>query len=316
MSLNFVQSVTNHRTMLAEGSVYERLRRHPGIPLHPSMRHGVLVYDADGRKASAKVHGSYIAAAKTAELPLVMLSDTWRANAENIAASRYAGRPVNQDNIALLKELRRASGHEIFIGGQSGCRGDAYRPEEALDAETAYAFHRPQMQALVEGSSDFLFAATLPACSEARGIARAQAETGLPYLLSFVLRPAGTLLDGTPWAEAIKVLDDVPHPPLGFAVNCVHPKVMAAALAVLEREAPALVRRIVFFQANTSPLSPEELAAASELLTEAPEHLATQIASLQRRYAIPVTGGCCGTDERHIAALGAELGRAKSAALG
>jgi homocysteine S-methyltransferase len=312
--MDFAQSIATRRVMLAEGSVYERLRRHPGITFHPSMRHGVLIYDPAGRKAEAEVHASYIAAAREAGLPLILLSDTWRANAENIAASAYADKPVNQDNIAFLKALRAESGQEIFIGGQSGCRGDAYRPEEALDADTAYAFHRPQMQALAEAKPDFLFAATLPAFSEARGIARAQAETGLPYLLSFVLRPAGTLLDGTPWADAIKTLDDAPRPPLGYAVNCVHPKVLAEALSVLEKHAPDLLARVIFFQANTSPLTPEELATATDLLTEAPDTLAAQICALQKRYALPVTGGCCGTDERHIAALG--LGLAKSAAQG
>lgn len=312
--MDFVQSIKTRRIMLAEGSVYERLRRHPGITFHPSMRHGVLVYDPAGRKAEAEVHASYIAAAREAGLPLILLSDTWRANAENIAASAYADKPVNQDNIALLKALRDESGHEIFIGGQSGCRGDAYRPEEALETDAAYAFHRPQMQALAEAKPDFLFAATLPAFSEARGIARAQAETGLPYLLSFVLRPAGTLLDGTPWADAIKTLDDTAAPPLGYAVNCVHPKVLAEALSVLEKHAPDLLARVIFFQANTSPLTPEELTVATDLLTEAPDTLAEQICALQHRYGLPVTGGCCGTDERHIAALGNRL--AKSAAQG
>jgi homocysteine S-methyltransferase len=312
--MDFAASIAARRVMLAEGSVYERLRRHPGITFHPSMRHGVLIYDPEGRKAEAEVHGSYIAAARDAGLPLVMLSDTWRANAENIAKSAFFERPVNQDNVAFLKELRAASCHEIFIGGQSGCRGDAYKPEEALGAAAAYAFHRPQMQALAEAAPDFLFAATLPALCEASGIARAQAETGLPYLLSFVLRPTGTLLDGTPWAEAIKIVDDAERPPLGYAVNCVHPAVLASALSVLERDAPSLVSRVVFFQANTSPLSPEELACATTLLTEAPDTLAEKICTLQKRYELPVIGGCCGTDERHIAALGAGL--AKSAGQG
>ena len=312
--MDFAQSIAARRIMLAEGSVYERLRRHPGITFHPAMRHGVLVYDPAGRAAEADVHTSYIAAAKAAGLPLVMLSDTWRANAENIAASAFSERPVNQDNIAFLKALRAASGHEIFIGGQSGCRGDAYRPEEALDAETAYVFHRPQIEALAEAAPDFLFAATLPALSEARGIARAQAETALPYLLSFVLRPGGTLLDGTPFAEAIRSLDETDRAPLGYAVNCVHPRVLASALLQLEHEAPSLLPRVIFFQANTSALSPEELAASDTLLTEAPDSLAEQICALQRHYGLPVTGGCCGTDEHHIAALG--RGLAKSAAQG
>lgn len=300
--------------MLAEGSVYERLRRHPAITFHPSMRHGVLVYDEAGRQACAEVHGSYIAAAHEAGLPLIMLSDTWRANGENIAASPYADHLVNQDNVAFLKSLRSASGHEIFIGGQSGCRGDAYRPEEALEGDAAYSFHRPQMQALAEAAPDFLMASTLPALCEARGIARAQSETGLPYILSFVLRPNGSLLDGTPWADAIAVLDDAKRPPLGYAVNCVHPKVLAEALSVLERTAPALIDRLIFFQANTSPLSPEELAAATDLLTEDPHSLAVQITALQTRYRIPVTGGCCGTTEHHIGVLGALLAAQKGQA--
>jgi homocysteine S-methyltransferase len=312
--MDFVPSVLSRRIMLAEGSVYERLRRHPNIPFHPAMRHGVLVYDPAGQAAAAEVHGSYIAAARASGLPLVMLSDTWRANAENIAASAFSGHPVNQDNIAFLKDLRQASGHEIFIGGQSGCRGDAYRPAEALEADAAYMFHRPQLQALAEAAPDFLCASTLPAFSEARGIARAQAETGLPYLVSFVLRPGGTLLDGIAWAEAIKTLDDSERPPLAYAVNCVHPRVLASALAVLERDAPALLARVVLFQANTSDLSPEELVTATELLTEAPASLAEQICVLQQRYGLAIVGGCCGTDEHHIAALGAKL--AKSAAQG
>lgn len=305
--MSFVDALICGKPMLAEGSVYERLRRYPGIPFDPAMRHGVLIYDKAGRAAEVAIHQSYIDAAKAAKLPLVMLSDTWRANAENIAASRYAGRPLNQDNVAFLKELRATSGHEIYIGGQSGCRGDAYKPGEALDTETAFAFHRPQIQAFAEAKPDFLFAATLPALSEARGIAKAQAEAGLPYMLSFVLRPEGTLLDGTTWAEAIKVLDDVQQPPVGYAVNCVHPKVLAAAMAILEKQASALIGRVVFFQANTSPLSPEELTIATDLITEEPESLASQIDALQRRYGIAIVGGCCGTDEHHIAALGHAL---------
>lgn len=39
------------------------------------------------------------------------------------------------------------------------------------------------------------YAATFPAFSEAQGIAAAMAKTGMPYMLSFVIRRDGTLLD-------------------------------------------------------------------------------------------------------------------------
>lgn len=305
--MTFVEDVETRKIMLAEGAVYERLRRHPDIAFDPAMRHGVLIYDPKGSAILADIHRGYMAAARAAGLPLILLSDTWRANAENIARSRFAGRPVNQDNVAMLKRLRAASGQEIFIGGLLGCRGDAYRPQEALQTSEAYAFHRPQAQALAEAKPDFLMASTLPALSEAQGLAQAMAETGLPYLVSFVLRPSGVLLDGTDWAEAIAALDALPHPPIGHAANCIHPNVLTAALEVLTRRDAALTRRLIFFQANTSVCSPEELACATELKTEEPDALAARICAVQRQYGIPIVGGCCGTDQRHIAALGAML---------
>ena len=51
-------------------------------------------------------------------------------------------------------------------------------------------------QALAETDVDFLMAATLPAFSEAHGMATAMAATGRPYVFSFVLRRDGALLAG------------------------------------------------------------------------------------------------------------------------
>ena len=53
------------------------------------------------------------------------------------------------------------------------CKGDAYRPEEALSKEEAALFHREQAEALAQSGVDFIKAATLPAFSEAYGIASA-----------------------------------------------------------------------------------------------------------------------------------------------
>lgn len=310
--MSFLDAVAERRLILAEGSVYERLRRHPDIVFDPMMRHGTLIYDPAARAALNAIHRSYIAVAQGANLPMALLSSTWRTSAENIAASRFAGKAVNQDNIGALKALRAESGHTLFIGGQTGCRGDAYKPEEALETEAAYRFHRPQIQALAEAAPDYLFAATLPALSEARGIARAMGETGLPYFISFVLRPEGCLLDGTPWADAMRTLDDMPAPPIGHAVNCVHPRVLASALAVLARTDASLPARLRFFQANAANLCPEALAASDALLADPPDVLAEHIVALHERHAIPIVGGCCGTDETHIRALAARLQNRKA----
>ena len=294
----FTDFIDARSVALTEGSIYERLRRNPTVAFDPDLCHGGLIYTPKDREALADLHRAYLAA--SGNFSILLFTDTWRANAERIAKSAYAGRPVNRDNVAFLRQLAAPNGDRVFLGGLLGCRGDAYKPREALNAAEAETFHSPQIRGLIEGGVDFLFAATLPAFSEALGLARAMASH--PALISFVIRPQGTLLDGMDLAEAILRIDDV-APPLGYGINCVHPKVLTPALARLERTHPDLLGRLVTFQANTSALSPEALNAIATLQIEAPDRFAQEVTMVGRRFAIPILGGCCGTDERHIAAL-------------
>jgi homocysteine S-methyltransferase len=134
------------------------------------------------------------------------------------------------------------------------------------------------------------------------------AGTGLPYLLGFPMRPGGTLLDGTPLAEAVERLDAAAEPPaLGYMGHCVHPSVFEAAM---EAAFPAGVRgfgRWVGLQANASDLAPEALDGSDRLHGDGPVELAWGIARSARRWGLRVVGGCCGTDDRLIAPLGEGL---------
>ena len=132
---------------------------------------------------------------------------------------------------------------------------------------------------------------------------------GLPYVLSFVVRRDGALLDGTPLEQVIEALDSTaPNPPTGYAVNCVHPDVFADALSSLDRSDSALVRRIVSFQANTSSKRPEGLDGPAELETEDPDTLAELMLEVHGKFRTRFMGGCCGTTTSHIACLAAKHG--------
>ena len=87
---------------------------------------------------------------------------------------------INTDAFLFVDTIRKSYGNfseKIFIGGLTGCKGDAYKPEEALSENDSYHFHKMQMQILAEAGVDFLFASTLPALTEAIGIAKAMSET-------------------------------------------------------------------------------------------------------------------------------------------
>lgn len=298
--------ITTRRFGLSEGSMYERLRRHPGIRFDPELAHAALIYDAHDCALLTRLHREYLDVGQRHGIAMFALTDTWRASAARIARSAFADRAVNLDNARYLRALCDSYGGEppIFVGGQIGPKGDAYTPAEAPDAAAAAAFHAPQVAALAEGGVDFLYAATLPALGEARGIAAAMATTGLPYVLSFVVDGAGALLDGTPLAAAMRAIDaSSARAPLGYALNCVHPRRFAAALERLESEGTGLVGRVLSFQANTADLEPHQLAELTDLQVEDADTLAEAMLGSYRRFGVPCYGGCCGTDTRHIEAL-------------
>jgi S-methylmethionine-dependent homocysteine/selenocysteine methylase len=81
------------------------------------------------------------------------------------------------------------------------------------------------------GGVDFLQASTLPALSEAIGVSLARSDTGLPYVISFVIDKSSRLLDGTLLSDAICLIDErVGGGSVRFAVNCIHPAVLHQAL--------------------------------------------------------------------------------------
>ena len=158
-ALNFDETIARSPLILTEGSVVERLRREYRLGLHPSLANAPLVYDEVASEAMAGIYRQYHELGRGAGVPMLTLTPTWRANGERLAASAFAGRDVNGDCFRFLDRLRSVSGDyadKLFIGGLMGCRGDAYRPEEALFEGDAARFHAPQAWALAEAGADFL----------------------------------------------------------------------------------------------------------------------------------------------------------------
>ena len=299
--------------ILGEGAVIERLRRSAGVPLDPQVVNSAFIYTDQGRIALESICRQYIDIGCSHALPMLISTPTWRASRERIAAAGFAGRDLNGDNFRFLNGIRQSYGDyagKVAICGLMSCRGDAYRPDEALAVGEAREFHSWQAGMLAASGVDFLLASTLPAITEATGLAHAMAETGCQYVVSFVVRPEGTLLDGTPLKEAIAAIDElVSPPPVAYLVNCTHASVFRRSL-LHESNSSQLVReRVAGLLANTAPLSPEELDNSSELIEEEPDRFGSSVAALYTELGMRILGGCCGTDDRHISSLADELVR-------
>lgn len=301
-----VEELLRSGPVLGEASIFERLRRTSGIAFDPEVGIGGLVTDDRGFAALSEIHRAYLRIGLDAGLPVLLQTDTWRSHPLRIARSGFRGHDLNAENARMLRDLRTAEaepGDRVLIGGLVGPIGDGYGGDVAPSAEVAEAELRPQVEALETAGVDLLIAGTLPNAEEALGIARALAASTLPYAIGVVVRPDGTLLDGTPLDAFVDVVDTgTARAPLGYALTCVHPTIATDAL-----EARPIGDRALALFANASALSPEELDGREELDASEPAPYAAQLITTGRDHGLTVLGGCCGTDETHLRAVAALL---------
>lgn len=293
--------------ILGEGAVIERLRRDIGLELDPYLVNSAFIYEDAKRAALEGIYRQYLDIGREFGLPLLLSTPTWRASRERIGAAGLAGVDVNGDNTRFLRALLKRYGtyaQRVVLCGLLSCHGDAYRPGDALGVEEARKIHAWQAGKLAASGVDLLLAATLPALSEATGLAFALAETGKPYLISFVVRPEGTLLDGTPLKDALAAIDAaVTARPQAYLVNCTHASFARSALMHPTNSSDFVRQRVVGLLANTAALSPEELDESTGLIEEEPGTFGSSMAALKRELGLKILGGCCGTDQRHIRSL-------------
>lgn len=292
---------------LTDGGLETTLIFHDRIDL-PLFAAFVLLKDEVGRATLRRYYKSYLEIAAREGLGFVLEAPTWRASPD--WAARLGMTPgdlelYNRDAIVLLQELRREwSGRvgRIVISGCVGPRGDGYDPGQVMTAEEAYAYHAPQVATYAAAGADLITAITMTNIPEAMGVVRAAQAAGKPVVISFTVETDASLPTGQTLQEAIETVDAATGGgPAYYMVNCAHPTHFAAALD----SGAAWTRRIAGLRANASKRSHQELNDAPDLDDGDPPELGREHAEILRRHGhIRVLGGCCGTDHRHIAAIG------------
>ncbi len=293
--------------ILMEAAINERLRRSEGIRLHETLVNAPLIYDPVAKGQLARFYQGYIDIAAAANKPFLMCTPTWRANRLRVAESGVNPQ-INADAVRFMQQIRNAGENAavtIKIGGMIACKHDCYRPQEALSAPQAEEFHGWQIAQLAQAGVDFLLAETLPGVEEAKGIARAMAKTGLPYLISFVISREGRVLDGSRLLEAVAQVDGASDAerPLGYMVNCAYPGFLRA-----DDQPAELFDRLVGYQANASALDHCDLDGSDRLQAGDLQEWGQLMLDMNRRHGVKILGGCCGTSDEHLEYLVSEGG--------
>jgi S-methylmethionine-dependent homocysteine/selenocysteine methylase len=283
-----------------EGALGERLKREHRLRFDEHVAMAGLVYDAAGSAALCELWSDYAGIAHRHRLPFLATTPTRRANRERVSESRFHD-SIIRDNVSLLRAVQHESLSDMYVGGLMGCKGDAYQVVDVPSAVEARSFHSWQAELCAQARADFLYAGIMPALPEAVGMAQAMSDSGLPYIISFMIRGNGRLLDGTTIHEAIQAIDgSVAREPVCYMTNCVHPTVLYEALSQPFNTTDLLSDRFWGIQANASPLPPEELDDATDLECSDASMLADAMMRLRDERQLRVFGGCCGTDRTHL----------------
>jgi homocysteine S-methyltransferase len=292
-------------TFITDGGMETTLIFQKGLDL-PEFAAFVLLDDADGIKALRDYYASYVEIAVERGVGIVLDTPTWRANADwgaRLGYSAEALADVNRRGVALLEDLRSEldDAATLVISGCVGPRGDGYRADERMSAGEAEAYHLPQIQAFAGTTADLVSALTMTYAAEATGIARAAGRAGLPVVISFTVETDGRLPSGQSLADAVEEVDaQTERTPAYFMINCAHP---THFVRVLDDAGP-VAERVRGLRANASTKSHAELDESDELDSGDPVDLAARYAALRELLPrLNVVGGCCGTDERHVAEI-------------
>jgi len=297
---------------LTDGGIETTLIYHEGLEL-PYFAAFDLLRHASGRDALDRYFRSHAAAACDYGLGFILESATWRANpdwAEKLGYTKRALRTANREALHLLHELRaqlETPATRMVVSGCIGPRGDGYRAGARMTPREAAEYHALQAGVFAEAGADLVSAITMTYAEEAIGIVRAAGAAGVPVVVSFTTETDGKLPSGQSLGAAIEQVDEETNAaPAYYMVNCAHPTHFSDQLAA----DAAWMRRLRGLRANASTLSHAELDACTALDAGDPADLAARYAALRERFPhLNVLGGCCGTDHRHIRAMGEACSR-------
>jgi S-methylmethionine-dependent homocysteine/selenocysteine methylase len=284
---------------LTDGGIETVLIFHEGLDL-PEFAAFDLLKDEEGTEALRRYYAPFAELARETGAGLVLESPTWRASpgwGAKIGYSEEQVAEMNRRAIALMEEIREGLGQiPVVISGCVGPQDDGYNPRELLSADAARDYHSAQISVFAGTAADMVTAITMTYADEAKGVARAAGDAGMPVAISFTVETDGRLPSGQPLGEAIEEVDrDTGSLPAYYMINCAHPTHFESVLH------QPWTHRIRGLRANASTMSHAELDEAEELDEGDPEDLAARYAGLRERLPeLSVVGGCCGTDRRHV----------------
>ena len=266
-----------------------------------------LLDNAEADAVIRSMYRRYFDVAETHDTGLLIIGHDYRASPDWGAKLGYSPEglaEMQHRTIRFLADMRAEyDGRvtDVYIAGCIGPRGDAYGTGGEITASEAEEYHSVQISTLKETEADMAVALTFNNIPEAVGVVRAAAALGMPLGVSLTLTTEGRLRSGPSLREAVETIDEETGGAAAwFGTNCAHPLEFAPALA----DAGPWIERLRYVRPNAVKMEQVALCKLGHLEDGDPTELGQQVGDVARRFPrADILGGCCGTDERHLAEI-------------
>ena len=229
-----------------------------------------------------EVQQSYVAAGSR-----ILLAPTFGANRVSLESRGITGQ-VGEYNRRLVELTRQAAGEGVLVAGDLAPAGLALVPFGESSFEEMVAVYTEQAAALEAAGVDLFVLETMTGMAEARAAVLAcKSVSDKPVWVTFTCDDEGRTPGGTDVLAGLIVMQGMGV--AAFGLNCTSPE---DTVEQLERLAPYASVPLIAKPSAGLPgacCTPEELAG------------------FVSRYAAAgarIFGGCCGTTQAHIAAVG------------
>ncbi|HEY5738403.1 MAG TPA: homocysteine S-methyltransferase family protein [Gammaproteobacteria bacterium] len=306
----------DNKFYLTEAGVETEVMYKWGLEL-PEFAMFPLLDDPEADEVIRNMYRRYFEVAAEHQTGLLLNGHDYRASPDWAAKLGYDAdglRQMQHRVIRFLDEMRaeyadRVS--DVYIAACLGPRGDAYGTGGEITADEAEEYHTVQLQNLEGTGADMAVAATFNNIPEAIGVIRAANNLGIPLGVSLTLTPEGRLRSGPSLREAVETIDEATGGVAAwFGTNCSHPLEFEAALA----EQGQWLERLRYIRPNAARMDKIALCSLGHLEDGDPLELGGQIGEVARRLPrADILGGCCGTDERHLAEIARHVNRVRAA---
>ncbi|MGF1445359.1 MAG: betaine--homocysteine S-methyltransferase [Pikeienuella sp.] len=210
-------------------------------------------------------------------------------------------RELNAAAARIARACVDAAPRKAIVAGSVGPTGEILEPVGSLSMSDAVAAFKEQIEGLMEGGADVIWAETISSEEELRAVHQAATELDAPFCATLSFDTAGRTMMGVTSEGYAGLAQGLTPQPIAIGANCGTgaPDLLRTVLGISGADPD----RIVIAKANAGIPKYSD----GKILYDGTPELMADYVRLARDAGARLIGGCCGTKPEHLRAMRAAL---------